>query len=129
VTLFGASPTQLRNAAGYCQDTAQYIEGMRLRVEQIKTDLTTRDWEGGAAQKFVGVMAQWDTEFKGVIRILEDIYDRLNVGSINYATAEAEAEALAQAQAQADMDLEGAHTGDGTAGRIDSLINTNWPND
>jgi WXG100 family type VII secretion target len=114
VALYGASPTQLTTAAGYCQDTAQYIEGMRQRVQQIKTDLTTQGWKGGAAQKFAGALDQWDGEFRGVIKILEDIYDRLNIGAGVYRNA-----------ADQNMDIAGGFVRDGQAGRIDSLINAN----
>ncbi|NRQ39080.1 WXG100 family type VII secretion target [Nonomuraea sp. NN258] len=114
MSLYGASPTQLTNAAGYCQDTAQYIEGMRQRVQAIKGDLTSQGWKGGASQKFSQALDQWDVEFRGVIKILEDIYDRLNVGAGVYRNA-----------ADQNMDLSGALTRDGSAGRIDSLINAN----
>ncbi|TMR96077.1 WXG100 family type VII secretion target [Nonomuraea basaltis] len=114
MALYGASPTQLTNAAGYCQDTAQYIEGMRQRVEQIKADLTTQGWKGGASQKFSAALTQWDGEFKGVIKILEDIYDRLNIGAGVYRNA-----------ADQNMDIAGGFAGSGEAGRIDSLINAN----
>jgi WXG100 family type VII secretion target len=115
VALYGASPTQLTNAAGYCQDTAQYIEGMRQRVQQIKGDLTTQAWKGGAAQKFSSALDQWDVEFKAVIKILEDIYDRLNIGAGVYRNA-----------ADQNMDIAGGFAGAGPqGGRIDSLINAN----
>lgn len=114
MSLYGASPTQLTNAAGYCQDTAQYIEGMRQRVTEIKGDLTSQGWRGGAAQKFSHALDQWDTEFRAVIKILEDIYDRLNIGAGVYKNA-----------AEQNMDLSGSLTRDGSAGRIDSLINAN----
>ncbi|MFC5815483.1 WXG100 family type VII secretion target [Nonomuraea harbinensis] len=114
MALYGASPTQLTNAAGYCQDTAQYIEGMRQRVQQIKADLTSQGWQGGAAQRFSTALDQWDGEFKGVIKILEDIYDRLNIGAGVYRNA-----------ADQNMDIAGGFVGDGGAGRIDSLINAN----
>jgi WXG100 family type VII secretion target len=111
VALYGASPTQLTNAAGYCQDTAQYIEGMRQRVQTIKNNLTTQGWKGGAAQKFGQALDQWDVEFKAVIKSLEDIYDRLNIGAGVYKNA-----------ADENMDLAGRATTAG-AGRVDSLIN------
>jgi len=114
VALYGASPTQLTNAAGYCQDTAQYIEGMRQRVQQIKGDLTAQGWKGGAAQKFSSALDQWDVEFKAVIKILEDIYDRLNIGAGVYKNA-----------ADQNMDVAGGFASAGQAGRIDSLINAN----
>ncbi|MEV0307404.1 WXG100 family type VII secretion target [Nonomuraea fuscirosea] len=111
MALYGASPTQLTNAAGYCEETAQYIEGMRQRVQAIKTQLTTQGWKGGASQKFSGALDQWDLEFKAVIKSLEDIYDRLNIGAGVYKNA-----------ADENMDLAGRATGAG-AGRVDSLIN------
>lgn len=111
MALYGASPTQLTNAAGYCQDTAQYIEGMRQRVQTIKNNLTTQGWKGGAAQKFGQALDQWDVEFKAVIKSLEDIYDRLNIGAGVYKNA-----------ADENMDLAGRATTAG-AGRVDSLIN------
>ncbi|MFC4120083.1 WXG100 family type VII secretion target [Nonomuraea zeae] len=114
MSLYGASPTQLTNAAGYCQDTAQYIEGMRQRVQAIKADLTTQGWRGGAAQKFSGALDQWDVEFRAVIKILEDIHDRLNIGAGVYRNA-----------ADQNMDLSGSLVRDGAAGRIDSVINSN----
>ncbi|WP_327087495.1 WXG100 family type VII secretion target [Nonomuraea sp. NBC_01738] len=114
MSLYGASPTQLTNAAGYCQDTAQYIEGMRVRVTEIKGDLTSQGWRGGASQKFGIALDQWDTEFRAVIKILEDIYDRLNIGAGVYKNA-----------AEQNMDLSGSLSRDGSAGRIDSLINAN----
>lgn len=114
MALYGASPTQLTNAAGYCQDTAQYIEGMRQRVQQIKGDLTTQGWKGGAAQKFGTALDQWDVEFKAVIKILEDIYDRLNIGAGVYRNA-----------ADENMNIAGGFAGAGQGGRIDSLINAN----
>nr|WP_281287113.1 WXG100 family type VII secretion target [Nonomuraea turkmeniaca] len=118
MALYGASPTQLTNAAGYCQDTAQYIEGMRLRVEEIKAGLTTEGWKGGASEKFATALTQWDTEFKGVIQILEDIYDRLNMGAGVYRNA-----------ADQNMDIAGGFAGAGeVGGRIDSLINANHAN-
>lgn len=109
--LYGASESQLTNAARYCQETAQYIEGMRRRVEEIKAGLK---WQGGGYQKFAVVMQQWDAEFKGVIANLEGIYDKLNIGAKIYANAN-----------QQNMDLIGSLTADGSAGRIDSLINAN----
>ncbi|MCK2221294.1 WXG100 family type VII secretion target [Actinomadura sp. ATCC 31491] len=111
MSLYGASPTQLTTAAGYCQDTAQYIEGMRQRVQEIKAGLK---WQGGAYQKFSNAMDQWDVEFKGVIKILEDIYDKLNMGAGVYRNA-----------ADQNMDIVGGFASDGNAGRIDSLINAN----
>jgi len=119
--LYGASASQLTTAAGYCQDTAQYIEGMRQRVQEIKGDLTGQGWKGGAAQKFGTALDAWDIEFKAVIRILESMYDKLNMGAGVYKNA-----------AEQNMDLSGSLTGDGSAlnrdgsgGRIDSLINAN----
>ncbi|MCF6467749.1 WXG100 family type VII secretion target [Nonomuraea sp. MG754425] len=114
MSLFGASPTQLANAAGYCQDTAQYIEGMRQRVQTIKGELTTQGWRGGAAQKFSAALDQWDVEFKAVIQILEDIHDRLNIGAGVYRNA-----------AEQNMDLSGSLARDGYLGRIDSVVNAN----
>lgn len=111
MSLYGASPTQLIAAAGHCQDTAQYIEGMRVRVQEIKAGL---EWQGGAYKKFSSAMDQWDVEFKGVIQILEDIYDRLNMGAGVYRNA-----------ADQNMDLTQGFASDGNAGRIDSLINAN----
>ncbi|MGW4792819.1 WXG100 family type VII secretion target [Nonomuraea sp. MG754425] len=116
MSLYGASVTQLTNAAGYCQETAQYIEGMRQRVEQIKADLTTQGWQGGASQKFATALTAWDGEFKGVIRILEQIYDKLNMGAGVYKNA-----------ADQNMDIAGGFVSAGEAGRVDSLINTNYP--
>ncbi|MGP3955566.1 WXG100 family type VII secretion target [Nonomuraea sp. 3N208] len=105
----------MTNAAGYCQDTAQYIEGMRQRVEQIKTGLTTEGWKGGASEKFAAALTVWDTEFKGVIQVLEDVYDRLNMGAGVYRNA-----------ADQNMDIAGGFAGAGeVGGRIDSLINAN----
>lgn len=114
MALYGASPTQLTNAAGYCQDTAQYIEGMRQRVQTIKGDLTNQGWRGAAARKFGAALDQWDREFKDVIGILEDIHDRLNIGAGVYRNA-----------ADQNMDLSGSLTRDGSLGRIDSVINKN----
>ncbi|RSN14370.1 hypothetical protein DMB42_07595 [Nonomuraea sp. WAC 01424] len=114
VALYGASPTQLTNAAGYCQDTAQYIEGMRQRVQTIKGDLTTQGWRGGAAQKFSHALDEWDVEFKAVIKILEDIHDRLNMGAGVYRNA-----------ADQNMELSGSLARDGLTGRIDNVINSN----
>ncbi|MEU1387764.1 MULTISPECIES: WXG100 family type VII secretion target [unclassified Nonomuraea] len=104
----------MTNAAGYCQDTAQYIEGMRQRVQTIKGDLTTQGWRGGAAQKFGHALDEWDVEFKAVIRILEDIHDRLNIGAGVYRNA-----------ADQNMELSGSLARDGFTGRIDNVINSN----
>ncbi|TYB64392.1 WXG100 family type VII secretion target [Nonomuraea sp. PA05] len=112
MALYGASPTQLTNAAGYCQNTAQYIEGMRLRVQEIKGDLTTQGWRGRASEEFGRALDNWDAEFKAVIRILEDIHDRLNMGAGVYRNA-----------ADQNMDLSGTLTREGY-GRIDSVINS-----
>ncbi|MFI9550147.1 WXG100 family type VII secretion target [Nonomuraea endophytica] len=114
MALYGASPTQLTNAAGYCQDTAQYIEGMRQRVQVIKGELTIDGWRGGAAQVFSEKLNQWDTSFKAVIQILVDIHDRLNQGAGVYRNA-----------AEQNMDLTGSLTTDGFSRRIDSVINSN----
>ncbi|MER7363336.1 WXG100 family type VII secretion target [Nonomuraea wenchangensis] len=112
MSLYGASPTQLTTAAGYCQDTAQYIEGMRQRVVEIKAGL---QWQGGAYKKFSEAMDQWDVEFKGVIKILEGIYDKLNIGAGVYRNA-----------ADQNMDIVGGFASAGASGgRIDSLINAN----
>ncbi|MGI5269182.1 WXG100 family type VII secretion target [Nonomuraea sp. CA-218870] len=113
MALYGASPAQLQTAAGHCEKTAQQIEAMRQRVEQIKGDLTTQGWKGGAAQRFAQALTAWDGEFKQVIKILEDIYDRLNMGAGVYRNA-----------AEQNMDIAGNFTGGGQGGRIDSLINT-----
>ncbi|MFI7616282.1 WXG100 family type VII secretion target [Nonomuraea terrae] len=114
MALYGASPTQLTNAAGYCQDTAQYIEGMRLRVQEIKATLTTQGWKGNASARFSQALDQWDGEFKGVIKVLEDIYDRLNIGAGVYRNT-----------ADQNMDIAGGFARTGESGRIDSLINAN----
>ncbi|PZG17907.1 WXG100 family type VII secretion target [Nonomuraea aridisoli] len=112
MSLYGASPTQLTTAAGYCQSTAQYIEGMRLRVQEIKAGL---QWQGGAYNQFAQAMNRWDTEFTQVIKILEDIYDRLNIGAGVYRNA-----------ADENMDIAGGFNSAGhSGGRIDSLINAN----
>jgi WXG100 family type VII secretion target len=101
----------LTNAAGYCQDTAQYIEGMRQRVQAIKNQLTTQGWQGGAAKKFSDALDLWDVDFKAVIQSLEDIYDKLNMGAGVYKNA-----------ADENMDLAGTATTAG-ANRVESLIN------
>ncbi|MGI5283937.1 WXG100 family type VII secretion target [Nonomuraea polychroma] len=101
----------MTNAAGYCQDTAQYIEGMRQRVQAIKNQLTTQGWKGGASAKFSAALDQWDVDFRAVIQSLEGIYDKLNMGAGVYKNA-----------AEENMDLAGAATTAG-ASRVDSLIN------
>lgn len=112
MSLYGASPTQLTSAAGKCEDAAREIEGLRLKVKQIKAGL---QWQGGAYNKFAGAMDQWDIEFQRVIKILETIYDRLNIGAGVYRNA-----------ADQNMDIAGGFIGGGqSGGRIDSLINTN----
>ncbi|WP_219467204.1 WXG100 family type VII secretion target [Nonomuraea rhizosphaerae] len=112
MSLFGAAPSDLTKAAGYCENTAQYIEGMRQRVQVIKGDL---QWKGGAYLNFAKAMDQWDLDFKAVIKILEGIYDKLNVGAGVYSQAAAETE---------NMNITGGQAGAGSAGRIDDLINS-----
>jgi WXG100 family type VII secretion target len=108
----GTAPTKLIKAAGQCESAAQYIEGMRKRVETIKGDLLAAGWKGGAAGQFGKALEAWDLDFRQVIKILEDIYDKLNINAGVYADA-----------AQQNMDLSGALTSAGSGGRIDSLIN------
>ncbi|MEV0617185.1 WXG100 family type VII secretion target [Nonomuraea sp. NPDC050404] len=111
MALYGASPTQLTTAAGYCETTAQHIEGMRQRVQTIKTQLTTQGWKGGASQKFAQALDAWDIDFKAVIKILEDIHDRLNMGAGVYRNA-----------ADENMQLAGRATAAGS-NAVDSAIN------
>ena len=111
-TLMGTSPTKLIKAAGQCETTAQYIEGMRTRVQTIKADLMAAGWKGGASQQFGKALDAWDVDFRQVIKILETIYDRLNVGAGVYSNA-----------AQQNMDISSGLNSAGSGGRIDSLIN------
>jgi WXG100 family type VII secretion target len=113
MSLFGASPTELTTSAGYCEETAQYIEGMRQRVQTIKGDLMAAGWKGGASQQFGKALDQWDLDFRAVIKILEGIYDKLNIGAGVYADA-----------AQQNMDLSSGLNSAGSGGRIDTLINS-----
>ncbi|MGW0801882.1 WXG100 family type VII secretion target [Nonomuraea sp. NPDC002799] len=108
----GASPAQLIKAAGHCQQTAQYIEGMRQRVEAINSGLVNQGWKGDAAQAFGRALTSWDGEFKKVIALLEQMYDKMNMNAGVYRNA-----------ADQDMDLMGSLTSAGEAGRIDNLIN------
>ncbi|MEV0148077.1 MULTISPECIES: WXG100 family type VII secretion target [unclassified Nonomuraea] len=110
--LAGTSPTSLTKAAGYCESTAQYIEGQRRRVQEIKAFIRA-NWEANAARAFGNALDQWDVEFNQVIKILEGIYNKLNAGAKVYANAAAE-----------DMDLVHGLMGTGQTGGIDSLINT-----
>ena len=106
----GASHQQLSRAAGICEEAAQYIEGMRKRVVTINVDLKNA-WKGNAARSFGSALDQWDTDFKGVIKILHDIYERLEKGGGVYGSAENHTWEIAKLN------------GDGSAGRIDDLIN------
>ncbi|MCA2224280.1 MULTISPECIES: WXG100 family type VII secretion target [Nonomuraea] len=111
-TLMGTAPTKLIKAAGQCETTAQYIEGMRQRVQTIKGDLMAAGWKGGASQQFGKALDAWDVDFQQVIKILESIYDKLNMGAGVYSTA-----------AQQNMDISSGLNSAGAGGRIDSLIN------
>lgn len=113
MSFYGASAQQLTTAAGYCEDTATYIEGMRQRVAEISQGLK---WQGGAYTKFAGAMVQWDGDFHQLIRNLESIYDRLNIAAGTYKNAEDQS-----------MDLSGSLIHAGDSGRIDQLINANLP--
>ncbi|MEV0196945.1 WXG100 family type VII secretion target [Nonomuraea sp. NPDC050691] len=104
--------TSLVKAAGYCQNTAQYIEGMRQRVAGIKAEIMTK-WEGDAARAFGGALDQWDVEFKQVRQILESIYDKLNINAKVYSEAN-----------DHNMDLARGLVNAGEGGRIDTLINS-----
>src|ERR1044072_1086522 len=115
-TLMGTAPTKLIKAAGQCEVTAQYIEGMRQRVQTIKGDLMAAGWKGGAAGKFGQALYAWVGEFRQLIKILEDIYDKLNINADVYSNS-----------AQQNMDLSGQLTSAGGGGRIDSLINSYQP--
>ncbi|GAA2320246.1 hypothetical protein GCM10010149_86380 [Nonomuraea roseoviolacea subsp. roseoviolacea] len=113
--LAATSPTSLKKAAGYCQTTAQYIEGQRRRVQEIKAYIMA-NWESNAARAFGRALDQWDVEFNQVIKILEGIYDKLNIGAGVYANA-----------ADHDMDLVHGLMQAGQSGGIDSLINAHTP--
>ncbi|NUW40960.1 WXG100 family type VII secretion target [Nonomuraea rhodomycinica] len=115
--LAATSPTSLKKAAGYCQTTAQYIEGQRRRVQDIKAYIMV-NWESNAARAFGRALDQWDIEFNQVIKILEGIYDKLNIGAGVYANA-----------ADDDMDLVQGLMNTGQTGGIDSLINTHTHKD
>ncbi|MEU7832134.1 MULTISPECIES: WXG100 family type VII secretion target [unclassified Nonomuraea] len=111
-TLMGTAPSKLTKAAGQCEVTAQYIEGMRQRVQTIKGDLMAAGWKGGAAGQFGKALDAWDVDFRQVIKILEDIYDKLNINAGVYSNA-----------AQQNMDISSGLNSAGVGGRIDSLIN------
>jgi WXG100 family type VII secretion target len=86
---------------------------MRQRVQTIKGDLMAAGWKGGASQQFGKALDQWDLDFRAVIKILEGIYDKLNIGAGVYADA-----------AQQNMDLSSGLNSAGSGGRIDTLINS-----
>jgi WXG100 family type VII secretion target len=115
VSLFGASPEQLKAAAGHVERTAQYIEGLRKGVSNTVQELvasgSASHWEGGAAIKYRQHMDAWDGACRRVIQDLETMYDNMNVGAGIYAAAEADAH---------DMNLGGVAANEN---RVDSLIN------
>ncbi|MEV6151127.1 WXG100 family type VII secretion target [Nonomuraea sp. NPDC052129] len=111
-TLVGTAPSKLIKAAGQCESAAQYIEGMRQRVQTIKGELMATGWKGNAGVKFGQALDAWDVDFHKVIKLLEDIYDKMNINAKVYADA-----------AQHNMDLSSGLNSAGSGGRIDSLIN------
>ncbi|MEV0591867.1 WXG100 family type VII secretion target [Nonomuraea cavernae] len=94
MALYGASPAQLKTAAGYVEVAAQNIEGLRkgvaTTVQELAASGVASGWEGTAAVKYKQHMDTWDVICKRIIQDLEKIYDHLNVGAGAYAAAEAD---------------------------------------
>ncbi|QYC38717.1 WXG domain conatining protein [Nonomuraea coxensis DSM 45129] len=110
MALYGASPQQLTTAAGYCENTVQYIEGMRKRVEAIKAGLA---WQGGAYKKFSEAMVQWDMDFAAVNKILDGIKQKLIDNAGGYRNVAGENEGI----------VGGFYAAGAGANNIDLLIN------
>jgi WXG100 family type VII secretion target len=115
VSLFGASPTQLQNAARHVETAAQSIEGLRKGVETTVRELTASGvasgWEGTAAAKYKSHMDNWDMICKRIIQDLEKIYDNLNVGAGVYSRAEADSHDIGLSHIEANTN------------QVDALIN------
>ncbi|WP_275888204.1 WXG100 family type VII secretion target [Nonomuraea lactucae] len=115
MSLFGASPTQLQNAARFVEAAAQNIEGLRKGVATTVQELTASGvasgWEGAAAVKYKQHMDNWDMICKRIIQDLEKIYDNLNVGAGVYGRAEADSHNIGLGGIDADTN------------KVDELIN------
>ncbi|MEU8247159.1 WXG100 family type VII secretion target [Nonomuraea sp. NPDC048916] len=115
MSLFGASPAQLQNAARYVEAAAQNIEGLRKGVATTVQELTASGvasgWEGTAAVKYRQHMDTWDVICKRIIQDLEKIYDNLNVGAGIYSKAEADSHNIGLSGVEANTNA------------VDALIN------
>lgn len=118
---FEVAAPQMEKAAGYCKETAQYIEGLRKRVDGIRAALVSPgNWQSTAAGQFSAALVTWDEQFRKVIRSLETIHDNLLYNTKNYSAAELEGYAWT-GEVAGTPGLSGS--ADGREGRIDNLIN------
>ncbi|SFL16222.1 WXG100 family type VII secretion target [Streptosporangium canum] len=99
----GRDADKIREASLQVADTAQFVDGLRRRVNDDTALLMTSGWLGPAAGKFKLAMEAWDTQALRIRQDLETIAENMGMNSVTYS--------------QADDDVQQGMN------RVDSLIN------